>query len=191
MEESANEIKLVYKVYSIYRSLHASHLEYSGWDLVGMTKERNMSANNIKPLIKESYLTVIKNSLGSKNFKNFYARVNGKKTDVLVNGKYACAFYVSAVLVWFGLIKEGHCTVTSTLKDMQTAGWRKIKKPKAGCVIYWSLFDMGDGDPHKHLGFYIGNGWAVGTNPETGQPTKTKYNYRPIESLYWHNKLGK
>jgi hypothetical protein len=151
-----------------------------------------MSVNKTVPLIQDSYLAVIKNSVGGKMFKNFYAQIGNQKKDILVNGKYACAFYTSAILVWFGLIKKGHCTISSTLQDMKNSGWQKIKKIKIGCVIHWSLFDtLNDGDAHEHLGFYLGHGWAVCTNPLTGQPVKKKYNYRPIENFYWHKKLEK
>ena len=148
-------------------------------------------STKITPLIRDSYLAVIKNSPGSNIFKNFYIKVNGKKKDVLESGRYSCAFYVSAVLNMFGLIKNGHCTVTSTLKDMENSGWYKIKQPKIGCIILWKLFDMGDGDLHQHLGFYFGNGLAISTDSKTGQPTQHKLNYRPIESFYWHKKLNK
>jgi len=39
----------------------------------------------IIPLLRDSYLAVIKNSVGSKTFRNFYAKVNGKKQDLLKN----------------------------------------------------------------------------------------------------------
>ena len=161
----------------------------SGKNQVGLLK--TMLSKKITPLIKDSYLAVIKNSLGSNIFRNFYIKLNEEKKDALENGKYACAFYVSAVLNMFNLIKNGHCTVTSTLKDMKNSGWYKIKQPKIGCVIHWSLWDRGGGVPHEHLGFYIGHSWAVDTDLRTGQPAQRKFNYRPIESFYWHKKLDK
>lgn len=150
-----------------------------------------MSSKKITLLIKDSYLAVIKNSPGSDIFKNFYIKINGKKKDALENGRYSCAFYVSNILVIFGLIEKGHCTVSSTLKDMENSGWYKINPPKIGCVILWKLFDMGDGDLHKHLGFYLDKGLAISTDSKTGQPTQHKLNYRPLESFYWHKDLDK
>ncbi len=148
-----------------------------------------MPSKEIIPLIQDSYLAVIKNSLGSIFFRHFYVKVGGKKEDVLKNGKYACAFYVTNILLMFGLIKKGHCTVSSAIKDMERSGWHKIKKPRVGCVILWQMFDMGDNDLHQHLGFYIGNNFAISNSSKVGQPVKIKYNYRPIENFYWHRKL--
>jgi len=41
-----------------------------------------------------------------------------------------CAFFVSSILLMFGLIKKNHATVKNTLADMQKSGWQKIKKPR-------------------------------------------------------------
>jgi hypothetical protein len=93
--------------------------------------------NKIKvtPLVLETYLAVIKNSVGSKMFRNFYAEVNGKPTDIMKNGDVSCAFFASSILVLFKLIKETHGTVDSTINDLKESGWLEIKKPKAGSVL--------------------------------------------------------
>ena len=42
-----------------------------------------LKTSNVELLLFRSYLAVIKNSVNSKLFKNFYARINGKKKDIL------------------------------------------------------------------------------------------------------------
>ena len=87
-----------------------------------------MSTQNNKQkvilLIFETYLAVVRNSVRSKLFQNFYAKVNGKKTDIMRNGELSCAFYVSSVLALPKFIKEVHTTVDSTVKDLKESVWK-------------------------------------------------------------------
>ena len=55
----------------------------------------------VVPILIDSYIAIIKNSVGSQLFRNLYAKVNGKKIDITENGKLSCAFYVSSVLLLF------------------------------------------------------------------------------------------
>jgi len=111
-------------------------------------------AIKITPCFFDSYLQFIKNSVGSKMFRNFYAKVNGQKKDILGDGDLSCAFFVSAVLANFGLIKRGHCTVDGTISELEQNGWQKIKKPKVGAVLVWVEKIDEKGGKHKHIGFY-------------------------------------
>ncbi len=131
----------------------------------------------IEPCLFDTYLQVIKNSVGSKMFRNFYAKVNGKKKDVLNDGDLACAFYVSSILVQFGLIKKVHCTVGGTVFDLEQSGWRKITKPKVGAVLVWAEKFGTDGEVHKHIGFYLGNSEAVSNDSKKRQIAKHHFTY--------------
>ena len=157
----------------------------------------------IIPLTCKSYMATIKNSIGTKMFRNFYAKINGQKKDVLENGELSCAFFASAILHLFQLIKEPHRTVVSTIKDMEESGWYKIKKIKPGSVLMWEDLESSDKGEvrkfHKHLGFYIDGDKAVSNSSRLGRPKIHHLTYgirggkpvRRIETIYWHKKLDK
>ena len=158
-----------------------------------------MKKQKVIPIIFDTYIAVIKNSAGSKMFRNFYAKVDGKKTDIMKNGDLSCAWFVSSLLYLFKLIKDAHATVNGTIKDLQQSGWKKIKKPKIGSVIVWEKIDFGNKDFHKHIGFYIGNNKAISTsNSKKGQPIIHHWTYgikrnkpvRKVKAIFWHKKLN-
>ena len=64
-----------------------------------------MKKQKVIPILFDTYIVVIKNSVGSNIFRNSYAKVNGKKKDILKNGKVSCAFFVSSILALFPLFK--------------------------------------------------------------------------------------
>ncbi len=159
-----------------------------------------MKKQKVIPILFDTYIAVIKNSAGSKMFRNLYAKVDGKKTDIMKNGDVSCAFFVSSILVLFKLIKEIHSTVDGTMRDLGQSGWQKITKPKIGNVIVWEKIDFGNKNFHKHIGFYIGNNKAISTSSSKyGQPVIHHWTYgikrnkpvRKIESIFWNKKLGK
>ena len=158
-----------------------------------------MKKQKVIPILFDTYIAVIKNSVGSKMFRNFYAKVDGKKTDIMKNGDLSCAWFVSSLLYLFKLIKDAHATVNGTIKDLQQSGWKKIKKPKIGNVIVWEKIDFGNKDFHKHIGFYIGNNKAISTsNSKKGQPIIHHWTYgikrnkpvRKVKAIFWHKKLN-
>ncbi|MDP2934257.1 MAG: peptidoglycan amidohydrolase family protein [bacterium] len=148
----------------------------------------------------ESYLKMIKNSAGSKMFRNLYLEINGKKIDATQNGKYSCAFFVSNVLLIWGLISEGHASVLSTIKDMEGNGWKKIPKSKIrpGDVIVWDKEKSSDNSyfyskEHYHNGFYIGAKKAISNSSNgKGVPIIHNWNYnnkRKIIAVYRYPKF--
>lgn len=143
-------------------------------------------------IIPDTYLAVIKNSVGSNLFRSLYAKVNGKRTDITGNGDLSCAFYVSSILLLFRFIKERHATVDSTVKDLEESGWKKIKKPKIGSIIVWEKIDFGNNNLHKHIGFFIGNNRAVSNSYKLGYPARHHFTFggkRKIELILWNPKL--
>jgi hypothetical protein len=152
----------------------------------------------INPLLKDSYLKLIKNSVGVKSYRNFYAVSGGKKKDILKNGSLSCAFFVSSVLVAFGLISKTHMTVEKTLGDLQKNGWREIKSPKPGAILLWEKQKQGRGDAHFHLGFVVGAKQAISNRWEHKCPVAHHIFYgakngkpaRKIEKIFWHEKLN-
>jgi len=157
-----------------------------------------MKKEKVAPIIFDTYIAVIKNGVGSKIFRNFYAEINNKKTDITENGNLSCAWFVSSLLYLFKLIRSTHVTVTGTVKDLENSGWKKIDKPKIGSVLVWEEIDYGNKDFHKHIGFYIGNQMAISNSSKLGYPIKHNWTFgkkkgkqvRKIESIFWNNKLN-
>lgn len=152
---------------------------------------------SVKLLIFDSYLAAIRNSLGANIFRNLWAKVDGRKKDILEDGDLSCATFVSAILLWFDLIKERHATVSGTLKDMKRAGWQKIKKPKIGAVLHWEKAFI-DNAWNEHIGFYIGTGKAISNNFKKKVPILHHWTYgsknnkpkRRVLAIYWHPLLN-
>lgn len=125
----------------------------------------------VKPLKKKTYLTVIENSIGSNTYRNSYALVDGEEKDILKNGKLSCAFYVSSILLMFGLIKEIHSTVSGTERDLVASGWQKVDSFEQGDVIFWEELE-GENGRHGHVGFFWKDGEAISNDSNSGHPTK-------------------
>lgn len=143
----------------------------------------------VEPLLFDSYLAMIKNSVGTNLFRNFYAKINGKKKDVTKDGDGSCVFFVSAILTLMNLLEEIHLIVAKTVKDMEKSGWYKIKKPRAGAVIVWKKSKHYD---EKHIGFYVGRGIAISNSSSESVPKNHHWTFdgkRKVEAIYWHRKL--
>jgi hypothetical protein len=138
-----------------------------------------------------TYLTMIRNSVGSMQYRSLYAIVDGSLVDIAMGGRRACAYFVSAVLHICRLIDSYHARVTGTEKDLLRNNWNHIERVGNICVpgdvIIW---DRQFGT--EHIGFYIGNGDAVSTCPNrlcvilhdiTFQGT------RDIRAIYTHGLL--
>ncbi len=156
----------------------------------------------VKPILFDTYLAVIKNSVGSRLFRNVYATVNGKKRDILHGGILGCSFFVSSLLVVLRLIKEIHTTVAGTVQDMERSGWKGTKQLKPGAIILWEKMGKGDeyvAEGHRHLGFYIGRNLAISNSRKQRGPVVHHVTFgvrngkaiRGIEKIFWHSKLGK
>ena len=150
----------------------------------------------VKPRFFDTYLETILKSPGARIFQTFWADVDGKKEDLTEAGHRSCAVFVTGILQWFSLIREGHATVSSTLKDMETSGWQKITEPRPGCILHWEPKEI-DGSVNEHIGFYIGDDKAISNDYETRAPAEHHWTYgkedgqqsRKIVAMYWHPKL--
>lgn len=142
----------------------------------------------------DTYIGLIKNSVGSTIFKNLYMSIDGTKTDITENGNLSCAYYVSSLLYILKLLKSPHATVDSTVSDMLSSGWEELTKPKVGSVIVWEKIDFGGGKMHKHIGFYMGENRAISNNSSTGEIYEHDWMFdgsRKIERMFWHPDLEK
>ena len=140
----------------------------------------------IQPLVFDTYMAMIQNSVGSKMWRNNYALVDGVKTDVTNNGEVSCAYYLSTILASFRLIKAHHTMIDSTLKDMENSGWVEVAEPEPGDVLLWGPKSSPDKDGvnHQHLGFYIGEGKAVTHNYVRAKPNASKID---IVDMYYRD----
>ena len=151
----------------------------------------------MKFLLKDSYLKAIENSVGSDLFKNAYLEVNKKKVDVLNNGQFSCAVFVSWILRIFYLIEEGHATVEGAVKDLEKSGWYKIKKPKVGTILVWEKMKL-NGTINEHIGFYISEDKAISHSRDAKTPVKHHWTFglkngkpaRRIVEIWWNDKLA-
>jgi hypothetical protein len=145
-------------------------------------------------LLYESYLRMIENSVGTKMFRNLYLEKNNKKTDITEDGDLSCAFFVSNVLVIWGLISEGHATIKGTIKDIKKNGWKEIstKKVRPGDIIVWEEKKSDKRRICSHIGFYIGNKKAVSNSHKAKFPTSHIWDYngkRKIIAVYSYSKF--
>ncbi len=152
-----------------------------------------MSKKRDNILLLPTYLAMIKGSVGSKICQRLFIVQQGKVKDILYRGKLSCAFFVSLILKFFDLIKSAHATVAGLEEDLLKSGWYKINKPKVGSVLVWQKNSTG----HRHIGFYIGGGWAVSNSTSKRVPRRHHFTFgregkrpkRAIEAIYWHDKL--
>ena len=157
---------------------------------------RNTKKVRVEPLLFDTYLAIIKGSVESKMFQNFYARVNGTKKEITLGGRLSCAFFVSSLLKLFDLVESIHPTVHHTLLDMERSGWKKIKSPRLGCVVIcvedkrkFKADEKLYPPTHKHIGFFVGAGKAISNRREKRTPISHLLRFRPVLAYYWHKRL--
>lgn len=146
---------------------------------------REEGSDRVVILVRDSLLARVNDSVGTRMFQRFYARVGDKKLNILDNGDRSCALFVSTVLVGFHLVKEVHATVSGTLRDMESFGWQPLCRPRIGCVIVWEANECG----HPHIGFYVAHGRAISNSSGKGFPDLHPYKIHKVRYLYWHSKL--
>jgi len=154
-----------------------------------------MALKKVKTIFYDTYLAVIRNSQNARLWQTNWAYVDGQKKDILKRGVLSCAFFVSSILVIFGLIKEVHATVDGTIKDLKKFGWYRTKKLKPGAVLIWEANQ--ESNFHTHNGFYLGNNRAISNNCVKRCPVIHHFTYgvkkgqpnRKIIASYWHRKI--
>jgi hypothetical protein len=120
-------------------------------------------AAKLKRQYFRTYLQMVRNSVDTEMFRNFYIHTaDGIELDSVADGEDSCAFYVSSVLTIFQKAARIHGTVQATLEDMQQAGWHEVALADmaAGDVLVWEAVQSG-GMLHEHIGFYVGEGRAI------------------------------
>ena len=121
----------------------------------------------------------------------FYVKVGNKKEDDTRDGELSCAYFVSSILVMFGLIKKIHRTVDGLIEEMKKCGWKKIENPRKGSILVWEVKKFNE-EQHKHVGFFIGNAKAISNDFKKRAPAIHHWTFkkkRKIETIFWHKKL--
>ena len=136
-------------------------------------------------LIKKTFLKLIRNSVGTRMFRNFYLEQYDEIFDATKNGELSCAFYVSSLLAIFHFINNVHGTIENTRKDLEASGWTEVNQPAVGSVIIWE--PAKGQDLNEHIGFYIGRGKAISNNSTKKKIVEhdlTYENTRKIKAIY-------
>lgn len=142
--------------------------------------------------IFDTYLAVVRGSIGSNMFRHTYASFDGEQRDTMEDGWKSCAFHVSAILKMFGAIDKTHSTVASTVEALKAANWQAvdIDKPQPGDVLVWDKLVLEPGDePVDHIGFYVGDNKAISNSWRARTPIEhdwlcRDHVERPVVAIY-------
>ena len=143
-------------------------------------------------LLFKSYIQAIENSVNTNLFRNFYIEEGGVERDVMNNGEFSGAYFVSGLLRLFNQQKKPHATVASTVRDLEEQQlWVKLSPvselEQSDVVLFEAAeFPEEPGVFYQQLGFYLSNEWVVLNDYKSGCPQKTKLNLdnRKIEAVY-------
>lgn len=142
----------------------------------------------------ESYCAVIRNSVGTEMFRNFYVSQDDGVRDIMNDGEFSCAFFVSSVLALFGYIQKPHATVDSAYEDLKKSGWEEVNEPVEGSILFWDeIFFERDG-LHAHVGFYIGDEQAISNDYKNGKVTRHHWIFdgkREVKAILWKEDIRK
>lgn len=153
----------------------------------------------VTPRNFRTYLSLIEGSVDSRAYLHQWALVDRKMTDIANGGGVSCAFFVSFILSGFGYIRGIHSTVTGLTKKLESSGWEKVRKPRAGAVIVWETAMHPTGS-HAHIGFWLDEHTAVSNHPTKGVPKRHHPTFgvkkdgapsRKIVAYYWLKGLEK
>lgn len=144
-------------------------------------------------LIRPTLEKAILNSIGSTMFCNLYVKYKSGIRDVVDNGRFACAMYVTWLLCPVGLLDTGRATVDSAIPALINYGWITID-PSAiqTCdVLVWDVNTQGS-QANQHIGFSLGADRACSIGTPSGVPEIHHFTYngaRPVFMALTHTKL--
>ena len=145
-----------------------------------------MPDSNIEKLNKETYLAMIKNSVGSRLFNSLYVRFkdSGVEKDVLNDGELSCAFFVSGILVLGGWGTRLHATVKTLREKLPEYGWEQVEinTIQSGDIVIWENVEFEDGTGNEHIGFALNEEEAVSTSFKKHEIVKHHITFGMTES---------
>jgi len=150
-------------------------------------------------LKKETYTKMIENSIGTRLFNSIIVTEYDIQKDILNDGEFSCACFVSGILFLQNVIPRTRTTVTNLEKDLlENPLMDEVAMPKnirAGDIIFWESVTYEDGSSNRHVGFALSNIQAVSTNyiqkcvvrhsmntaiENTGEVRKIERVFRPV-----------
>ena len=142
------------------------------WVKAGMSRSDIVKsiATGLTVLKKETYLQMIRNSPGTELFRSMFVSFNNsEEVDILRDGDYSCAFFVSSILRLCGMQSRTHTTVKSVREVLLYSGdWDQVTGPGAcvepGDVVIWEKIQFEDGSENEHIGFALSRTEAVSTS---------------------------
>ncbi len=143
---------------------------------------------------------MIENSVNTQMFNSIIIKdCNEGIIDLLNNGEYSCASFVSSVLLLNNIVSKTCATVLSlerSLKDNPNIGSiYDESKIIPGDILVWEKTMYEDGSGNRHIGFAISNKEAISTSyknkcvikhlinkaiENTGEPRKIERIFRII-----------
>lgn len=119
-------------------------------------------------LPKETFIKAIENSIDSKLFNSIIIKKkDGKMVDLLNDGEYSCASYVSGILTIFNILPKTRSTVKSLTEDLEcNKNFMEVpvKNITTGDIIIWSKTKFKNASDNEHVGFAISKEKAISTN---------------------------
>ncbi len=154
-----------------------------------------MSDPNIEILRFETFLKAIENSVGTTTFNSLMVKHkdSGTISDILNNGEFSCAFFVSSLLTMFQILDKPNATVKSLEERIQnSAEWEEVDivDTMPGDVVFYAKVKYEDDSSHAHVGFVINTSEAVSTSFADRCVKRHQLKNRPITSIYrfkWGN----
>lgn len=104
------------------------------------------------PLYFETFVRAAENASGTGLFRSLIVRNEaGKEIDVLQDGEYSCAYFVSSLLSLAKLLPQPVATVDSLERRLVEAGWEKRDADGmlAGDIIIWARETFSDGTSNR------------------------------------------
>ncbi len=170
-------------------------------------KAKETKPTVVTPVLFDTYMALIENSVASRTFQSSFNRVDGVERDILrkdnLKGCRACAFFVSSILVivqaidnlQVQLIDSVHATVEGTMRDIERY-WKQAWKLRRGAILLWEPMELA-GEINRHIGFYVGKGKAISNDWESGVPAYHHWTYgrkedapfRRVVAIYHHDAL--
>lgn len=148
-----------------------------------------MSDPNIEILKYETLVRSIENSVDTKLFNSLMVRYkdSGTIADILNDGEYSCAFFVSSLLTLFEAIEKPHATVANLKKTIvEDPKWSEVERAlaKPGDVVFYEKTVFDNGSAHEHVGFVVDTDSAVSTDYRQKNVARHDLDARPITSIY-------
>lgn len=115
----------------------------------------------------ETFVRAAKNAPGTGLFRSLIVRDGtGKESDILADGEYSCAYFVSSLLALAKFLPEPCATVDSLERRLVEAGWEKRGADGilAGDIVIWAREAFADGTSNRHAGIAVSPSEAVSTS---------------------------